>query len=520
MNNRRRILTAAALVVVPTVAATACSPNTDRAADASAEATAVDTRSAESSIPTAAAVSDRSQVVGASPLPTVAPPSTSTAPGDRDEPGSSGRPARFEPAASDVVGHPVDGSLTLERCQWRWFDRYDLDVVWSPAGADDPGTAEIAIEFVVAAGDTGAAAAAGTLHLPGPGQHTVTITPSIPPLQPGEPVTAVVPVDGTNCILATVGEIGDAGDASGTALEVAIESPPEAANAHPDSLGAQLAGTRALGLLPLAGTLHRLTADGGHPFDRIFIDPNGVIEFAEVDRTGSCTSLRQTYRVADGAGSVAVVQRRGCIEHAHHAGDRVLRVVDDVWEVLVIGRGRRVDELAERLVGYRVAGVDTPSGGPDPNADDHLAAWLSDHPDHRLGARFPWNGGEIAIVENTAAGGYGRYAEPVEFVPGGVDAGGSSTPCEEYTVYSRDDGVVGYRYLVAADPETVFTTRLADGTEHVSELVEGDNGDWFGFIDLADVERTVVDEFDQVVTMFADTTVTTPSGDPMTCTQR
>lgn len=459
-------------------------------------------------------------IVACSPPPDASPSTSTDAPppattdsqpagAATTEPTGVAAGASFVPGPGRDAQPALDGELDLRRCTWRWFGHYELEIGWHPTdGSRGEAGGVIPVEFFLVAGDTGAGAARGTLALPAPGIHTVAIPVETPQPDPDQFSFRQRAPAGFHCALVS----GAAG--GGVEIDLAID-PPDGLT--PGSLQAQLADfDHNDGLFPLAGLFHELDLRDRYPFDRVYIAPGESLDGVDFQTEGSCLLLTQHYDL-DGE-SVVVQQRRGCTDRAGPEGDRVLRVVDEAWEVLVSGRPGSTDELADRLIGYAVAGADPVTGDPVPSADEFFAGWLADNPGFRLGARFEWEGREVAIVANTDPRGDGRY-DAVVFGLEPWNAGGSGLRCHEYTTATSDDGVRGYRYFATGDRAAVFSTPMADGTTDVAELIQGDNGDWYGLLDLADVERTEVDVGHTIAIMFAETAVTRADGSPMPCTQ-
>ena len=492
------------LVATATIAAAlavACSPSTEPSTRSPGPATA-------SSVPTPSASSTNS--ISAS---TVVPTVLSTQPPSEDD-ASNEATAAYSTDAVAGSRPAAPGELILRRCWFRWFDHFEFELDWNPGTPVDAGTStaghSIQVEFGMGRGDV--AGRPGTLTLPGPGIHRVIVPTELPISRDEIPYYWDDPPFG-ECVLVS----GDV--VSGANVEIAMTSPP----AVPDSLQAQFVGLRGdVGLFPLAGLVHALERHRGVPFDRVYIDPDGELANVNLAIDGSCLELRQSYVVNDDW--VLVEQRRDCVTADDVAGARIIGVSDDEWEVRVVGTGSAAERVAERLVGFFVAGAAPVSGDPVPTADDWVADWLEERPQFEIAASLDWNGETVLILDNTTARADSRYGEALVVGAQARYAGGSTLGCEEFTVSTVEEDTIrgdeaGFRYVATNDPTLIFSTPLADGTTHIAELAQGNNGDWFALLDLTNIERTRLEASDQIFDIVADTAVTNPDGTAAACTQ-
>lgn len=244
-------------------------------------------------------------------------------------------------------------------------------------------------------------------------------------------------------------------------------------------------------------------------FDRLFIDPESLLQWVDIEQLGSCLTVTSTYGDPDQTLSANVVQRIGCPATESFETAEVA-VADPVWDVRVAGSSWLVVEsVAARLESIARGSVE-PAQPTGFDADSVIDARLAELPDSVEVARFDWSDGRIAVVASpTGRPGRDSYADPIVAVPNPFNGGGAGMDCRDFSVVAYDDGERGFLIGIVQSGELAMAFGYRGGLRSVP-MEPAAGGRMAGLIDL-DPESLPLD-FDSIA-------VTDADGNPVPCIQ-
>jgi hypothetical protein len=249
-------------------------------------------------------------------------------------------------AAPDTGG----ARFSLVACRLEWPGRiaYDIDV----ALGEDVDVPKTAVFWILTGRGDDERDFGFEVALTGGGPFTLIVEADDVPRNPESTTgtstapNGVLPRPGEGC------ELED-GERGAEVLTVVVKIDPPIVEAPVGSVQELLAfidpADESGPLLVLADLLSR---DDLPDFDRLWIAPSLPLFTMKVvaDEPRGCVTISSAYRLAGSEGSVRLTQLSGnCAVHRWDGGSTIMGVVDDQWDVRLIGRADDIAELIEAL---------------------------------------------------------------------------------------------------------------------------------------------------------------------------